>query len=412
MSRCPDRFLRACALLPLLLAVALSWGQSKKELEKRRDALDKQIRTTTALIEQARKEQRVTQEQLALLESQIAARAQLIRTMDNEVRAADDRIRQDEETIAALKADLSTLKEGYSRMIAAAYRNRSAHDRLSYLFASSSFQQAFRRSRYINQLAAQRRRQAALIEETQASMNARVEALKQQRQEKAVILGEQVQEKRKLDTDRAGQQSALASLRKEEGRLRETQKKQEGQRRNLEAAIRKAIEDAVKPKAVPKGSTGKPAKLDITLTPEARELNNDFEKNRGKLPWPVEKGVITGRYGKQAHPVLKGIVIDNNGIDITTEKGAGVRAVFRGEVTSVIVLPGAGKAVIVSHGAYRTVYSNLASVSVAKGQKVDTKQAIGTVLTGDDGAVAHIEVWKITADGLVNVDPALWLYRE
>ncbi|MBK9146818.1 MAG: peptidoglycan DD-metalloendopeptidase family protein [Flavobacteriales bacterium] len=412
MSRCRDRFLRACALLPLLLTVALSWGQSKKELEKRRDALDKQIRTTTALIEQARKEQRVTQEQLALLESQIAARAQLIRTMDSEVRAADDRIRQDEETIAALEADLSTLKEGYSRMIAAAYRNRSAHDRLSYLFASSSFQQAFRRSRYINQLAAQRRRQAALIEETQASMNARVEALKQQRQEKAVILGEQVQEKRKLDTDRAGQQSALASLRKEEGRLRETQKKQEGQRRNLEAAIRKAIEDAVKPKAVPKGSTGKPAKLDITLTPEARELNNDFEKNRGKLPWPVEKGVITGRYGKQPHPVLKGIVIDNNGIDITTEKGAGVRAVFRGEVTSVIVLPGAGKAVIVSHGAYRTVYSNLASVSVAKGQKVDTKQALGAVLTGDDGAVAHIEVWKITADGLVNVDPALWLYRE
>src|SRR5690606_32316620 len=145
---------------------------------------------------------------------------------------------------------------------------------------------------------------------------------------------------------------------------------------------------------------------------EARELNSDFEKNKGKLPWPVEKGVITGRFGKQPHPVLKGIVIDNNGIDITTEKGASVRAVFRGEVSSVIVLPGAGKAVIVSHGAYRTVYSNLASVSVAKSQKVDTKRAVGTVRTGEDGAVAHIEVWKITADGLVNVDPALWIYRQ
>jgi murein hydrolase activator len=412
MSRCPERFLRACAVLPLLLAVALSWGQSKKELEKRRDALDKQIRTTTALIEQARKEQRVTQEQLALLESQIAARAQLIRAMDNEVRAADDRIRQDEESIDDLKADLAALKQGYARMIAAAYRNRSAYDRLSYLFASSSFQQAFRRSRYINQLAAQRRRQAALITETQAAMDARVAALKEQRQEKVNLLSEQVQEKRKLDTDRAGQQNALTSLRKEEGRLRETQKKQENQRRDLEAAIRKAIEAAMRPKAGATTSTGKPAKLDVTLTPEARELNSDFEKNKGKLPWPVEKGVITGRYGKQPHPVLKGIVIDNNGIDITTEKGASVRAVFRGEVTSVIVLQGAGKAVIVSHGAYRTVYSNLASVNVAKGQKVDTKQAIGQVLTGDEGAVAHIEVWKITADGLVNVDPAIWLYRD
>lgn len=412
MNRCPDRQTRTLLLLPLLLASALLFGQSRKELEKRRDALDKQIRTTTALIEQARKEQRVTQEQLTLLESQIAARAQLIRAMDNEVRAADERIQQDVDAIAALQSDLQTLKQGYARMIAAAYRNRSAYDRLSYLFASSSFQQAFRRSRYISQLAAQRRRQAALIMETQASMDARVAALKEQRQAKAMLLSEQVQEKRKLDTDRAGQQGALASLRKEEGRLRDTQKKQEKQRRELEAAIRKAIEDAVKPKAGAGASSGKPAKLDITLTPEARELNNDFEKNKGKLPWPVEKGVITGRYGKQNHPVLKGIVIDNNGIDITTEKGAGVRAVFRGEVSSVIVLPGAGKAVIVSHGAYRTVYSNLSSVSVAKGQKVDTKQAIGSVITDDHGSVAHIEVWKITADGLVNVDPALWLYRE
>jgi len=400
------------ALLPLLLATALVFGQSKKELEKRRDALDKQIRTTTTLIEQARKEQRVTQEQLQLLESQISARAQLIRAMDTEVRVADDRIRADEEAIAALKADLATLKEGYARMIAAAYRNRSAYDRLSYLFASSSFQQAFRRSRYINQLAAQRRRQAALITETQASLDGRVSALKEQRKEKAMLLSEQVQEKRQLDTDRAGQQQALNGLRKEESRLRQTQKKQENQRRDLEAAIRKAIEEAVKPKTGSKSASGKPAKLDVTLTPEARELSNDFEKNKGKLPWPVEKGVITGRYGKQAHPVLKGIVIDNNGIDITTEKGANVRALFRGEVTSVIVLQGAGKAVIVSHGAYRTVYSNLASVSVSKGDKLSTKQAIGTVLTGDDGAVAHVEVWRITAEGAVNVDPALWLYRE
>lgn len=410
MSLCLDRMPRAVLMLALVLATLLSNAQSRKELEKRRDALDKQIRTTTSLIEQAKKEQRVTQEQLSLLESQISARAQLIRTMDGEVRETDSRIREDEEAISAMQADLRSLKAGYARMVAAAYRNRSAYDRLSYLFASSGFQQAFQRSRYINQLAAQRRRQVALITETQAAMDARVAALKQQRQEKASLLDAQVQEKRRLDTDRAGQQNALSALRKEEGRLRETQKKQERQRKDLEAAIRKAIEAAVKPKGAPSGA-GKPAKLDITLTPEAQELNSDFEKNKGKLPWPVEKGVITGRFGKQPHPVLKGIVIDNNGIDITTEKGASVRAVFRGEVSSVIVLPGAGKAVIVSHGAYRTVYSNLGSVSVAKGQKVDTKQNVGTVLSGEDGAVAHIEVWKITADGLVNVDPALWIYR-
>jgi septal ring factor EnvC (AmiA/AmiB activator) len=219
-------------------------------------------------------------------------------------------------------------------------------------------------------------------------------------------------EKQKLAADRSGQQSALTTLRKEEGRLKETQRKQQKQRNDLDAAIRKAIEESLKPKAKP-GATGKPAtgKLDLTLTPEAKELNADFEKNKGKLPWPVEKGVITSRFGPQAHPVLPGIKIDNNGIDITTEKGAAVRSIFRGDVSSVIVIPGAGKAVILSHGAYRTVYSNLREVSVAKGQKVDTKQTVGTVLTDDTGSIAHIEVWKITADGLVKVDPGPWLLR-
>lgn len=396
-------------LLPLLLLFASAHGQSKKELEKKRDALDKQIRTTTALIEQARKEQRVTQEQLQLLESQIEARSALIRTMDGELRRVDQRITEDEELIASLRDDLKNLRAEYARMLQFAYRNRSAYDRMSYLFAASSFQQAYKRSRYLNQIAEQRKRQVTLITETQATIDARIAGLKEQREEKSRLMGEQVNEKRKLDGDRSGQQSTLNSLKKEEGRLRETQRKQEKQRKDLEAAIRKAIKDAMAPKPAAGGS--KPAKLELSLTPEARELNADFEKNKGKLPWPVEKGVITSRYGKQPHPVLKGITIDNNGIDITTEKNASVRALFRGEVSSVIVLPGAGKAVIISHGAYRTVYSNLRDVSVAKGQKLDTKQTLGTVLTGDDGAVAHIEVWKITSEGLVNVDPAGWIFR-
>ncbi len=414
MSPCRSTLLRAALLLPLLLLLASAHAQSKKELEKKRDALDKQIRTTTALIEQARKEQRVTQEQLQLLESQIEARSALIRTMDGEVRRVDQRISEDEELVASLREDLKGLRSDYARMLQFAYRNRSAYDRMSYLFAASSFQQAYKRSRYLNQIAEQRKRQVALINETQATIDARIAGLRTQREEKTRILGEQVSEKRKLDGDRSGQQSALNSLKREEGRLRETQRKQENQRKELDRAIRKAIEAELKPKPRPGGAVAdpaKPAKLELSLTPEARELNADFEKNKGKLPWPVEKGVITSRFGKQPHPVLKGITIDNNGIDITTEKGAGVRALFRGEVSSVIVLPGAGKAVIVSHGAYRTVYSNLGSVTVAKGQKVDTKQTLGTVITDENGSVAHVEVWKITSEGLVNVDPAGWIFR-
>ena len=402
-------------VLPLLLLFVVASGQSRKDLEKKREALDKQIRTTTALIDQARKEQRVTQEQVHLLQSQIAARQQLIRTMDGELRQVDQRIREDEETITALENDLKALKEEYARMVHFAYRNRSSYDRLSYLFAASDFQQAYKRGRYLSQIAEQRTRQVALIGETREAIEARMTGLVEQRAEKSKLLTDQVQENKKLDSDRKGQENALNGLKREEGRLKETQRKQESQRNDLDKAIRKAIEAEL---AKPKGSAGatatsKGGKLELTLTPEARELNADFEKNKGKLPWPVEKGVITSRYGKQNHPVLKGIVIENNGIDITTEKGAAVRALFRGEVSSVIVLPGAGKAVIVSHGAYRTVYSNLREVSVAKGQKVDTKQVLGTVITDDsNGSVAHVEVWRITADGLVNVDPALWIFRE
>ncbi|MBX2972290.1 MAG: peptidoglycan DD-metalloendopeptidase family protein [Flavobacteriales bacterium] len=394
----------------LICTICLS-AQSKKELEKKRAALDKQIKTTTALIEQAKKEQRVTQEQLQLLESQIHAREQLINAMSGELRKVDQRIAEDVELVASLRQDMVKLKEEYARMLQFAYRNRSAYDRMSYLFAANSFQQAYRRSRYLAQIAEQRKRQAALIEETRTTIDERLAGLQVQREEKSKLMGEQQAERQKLNHDRSGQQSALNNLKKEEGRLRDTQKKQESQRRELDAAIRKAIEAELKPKAKPGTKPGTPAKLDITLTPEAKELNADFEKNKGKLPWPVEKGVITSRFGPQPHPVLPGIKIDNNGIDITTEKNATVRALFRGEVSSVIVIPGAGKAVIVSHGIYRTVYSNLRDVSVAKGQRVDTKQAVGTVLTDDNGSVAHVELWKITADGLVKVDPGPWLFR-
>ena len=380
-------------------------AQNRKDLEKKRDALDKQIRTTSTLIEQARKEQRLTQGQVQLLEQQIAAREELIRTMNGQVRETEQQILENEELLRSLEADLVRLKEEYGRMIQFAYRNRSAYDRLSYIFASESFAQAYRRSRYLDQIASHRRRQATLIAETQVSIQERLAHLNQQREEKDRLLSDQLQEKQKLTQDRSGQRSALAGLKKEEGRLKDQLRKQERQRNELDSALRRIIEEEVKRnRGANKGT--------FTLTPEARELSADFEKNKGKLPWPVERGVITSGFGKQPHPVLPGIIIENNGIDITTEKGASVRALFRGEVSSVIVIPGAGKAVVVSHGAYRTVYSNLREASVAKGDKVETKQPIGTVMTEDNSSTAHIELWKITSDGVIKVDPAVWLFRN
>lgn len=398
---------RWSALLLLLCLLLPSQAQDRKALEKKREALDRQLRTTKTLLEQARKEQLATQQQLRLLDQQITSRQQLIATMGSEVRRMEQRIAEDEAVVRSLQEDLEHLREEYARMLHFAYLNRSAYDRLSYLFAASSVAQAFKRGRYLDQLARHRRQQAEQIAATSEALTAKVEALRGQREDKARLLSAQQQEKSLLDKDRDSRQGTLSTLKKEEGRLRDTQRQQEKQRNELDQAIRRAIEAEIKAQRTASG--GKTGGL--SLTPEARELNTDFEKNKGRLPWPVEKGVITSRFGKQPHPVLKGITIENNGLDISTEKGATVRALFRGEVSSVIVIPGAGKAVIVTHGAYRTVYSNLRDVSVAKGQKVDTKQAVGTVLSDDNGSVAHIEIWQLTADGLVKVDPGLWLAR-
>lgn len=397
----------------LALGLMPAYGQSRKTLEKKRDALDAQIKQTSALIEKARSEQRSTQQQVQLLEAQIRQRQELINTMNAEVGRMDQAIQDSRDSIRLLEGNLEELRAAYARMVQFAYMNRNAYDRLSYIFAAESFAQAFRRSRYLDQLAQQRRQQAELIGQAQVSLAAKVESLEATRNERASLLDRQMGEARKLTDDKKGQQTALADLRHEEGRLTKTLKKQEAQRRELAAAIRKAIEaEIAKSRATTPKTPGATtsAKAEFSMTPEARELNADFEKNRGKLPWPVDKGTVTSRFGKQPHPVLRGIVIENNGLDIGCMPGAQVRAIFRGEVSSVIVIPGAGKAVMVSHGAYRTVYSNLRDVAVAKGDKVDTKQVVGTVMTEEGASTAHIEIWKIGSDGqLQKVDPEAWI---
>ncbi len=404
------------------MSLLLTWtatAQSRKDLEKKRDQLDKQIKTTSALISAGEKEQRATQRQLELLQAQIRQRQELIGTMNSEVFRVDKEIGETEELIEALGSDLARLKEEYARMLQYAYMNRDTYDRLSYLFAARSFTQAFQRSRYLDQLADRRRQQAALITDTQASLERRADDLKNRRTEKVSLLNEQVSEREKLSADRGAHESTLSGLRRQEDKLRGTLREQKSRRERIAIEIKRAIEAEVRKSAKPakggttSGGAASTGKLELSLTPEARELGSDFEKNKGKLPWPVAKGTITEGYGEHDHPVLRGVKTYNNGIDITCEKGAPVRTIFRGEVSSVIVIPGAGKAVVISHGAYRTVYSNLRESSVSKGQKVDTKQTVGTVLTNEDGSTAHIEIWKITAAGdLVKVDPGQWIYRD
>jgi len=401
----------------VLLAACLvpAQAQSRKELQKKQDALDAQIKQTSALLDKARNAQRNTQQQVQLLDAQIGQRQELIQAMNGELVRMDRSIQDGRDSIHHLEGELEHLKQEYARMVQFAYMNRSAYDRLSYIFAAESFAQAFRRSRYLDQLARHRSQQAELIGDTRRQLEEKVGALEDTRRDKSTLLNRQQGEARQLAQDKKEQQGALEGLRKQEGQLKQTLAKQERQRQELAAAIRKAIEAEIARSRAAANKTSSPASKAATgfsLTPEAKELNADFEKNRGKLPWPVEKGTITSSFGKQPHPVLKGIQIENNGLDIGCNPGVPVRAIFRGEVSSVIVIPGAGKAVMLSHGAYRTVYSNLRDVAVNKGDKVDTKQVVGTVMTEDGASTAHLEIWKIGSDGqLQKVNPAAWIMQ-
>jgi septal ring factor EnvC (AmiA/AmiB activator) len=401
-------------VLAFIITFALC-AQGREGLEKKRDALDKRIQETSNLIERAKNQQKNTAQQVQLLDARIRQRQELIATMSNEVVRVDQQIQDSRAAMRDLAASLDELKQAYARMAQFAYMNRSAYDRLSYIFAAESFSQAFKRSRYLDQLAAQRRQQAVLIAQRQDSLHALATVLEARKVDRSNLLDRQVSEARMLNSDKEGQQQTLVGLKREEGRLRAELAKQERQRKELAAAIRKAIESelaATRKSSAPATSSKSAGKLELNLTPEAKLLGADFEKNRGKLPWPVEKGTITSGFGKQPHPVLKGITIENNGLDIGCEPGATVRAMFRGVVSSVIVIPGAGKAVVLNHGAYRTVYSNLRDVAVNKGQNVDTKQAVGTAMTEEGTSTAHVEVWHITPEGqLQKVDPATWISK-
>jgi murein DD-endopeptidase MepM/ murein hydrolase activator NlpD len=225
--------------------------------------------------------------------------------------------------------------------------------------------------------------------------------------EKDALLKNEEQTRKDLSQDVVAQKTAVEGLQQEEKGLLQKLREQEKQREKLNKEIQRIIEAEIR--ASKKDNAGV-----FSLTPEAAALSASFESNKGKLPWPVERGVITAKFGQNPHPVLAGIMVPNNGVDIATSNNAAVRAVFQGTVSGVFSIPGAGQNVIINHGGYRTVYSNLKEVFVSKGQKVEIKQSIGTVLTDESSGKteAHLEIWKVSESGTTKQDPALWIYRQ
>ncbi len=394
----------------LLLLSNGAGSQTREELEQTKQSLEQEIRMTNQLLMEARQTAEASLTELMVLNTRIDRREQLLGTIQNEIRLIDRRITNLTTSILHLEEDLEALKESYSRMIRHAARNRDAYQRMMFVFSSRSFNQAYLRMRYLQQYARHRQQQAANIQATQKQMNSQVAELEAERERQQSLLARQRNEVRSLSREMVSQKQSISRLKQREQSLLQQLQEQEQAALELQNAIRRVIEEEQQRAREQAAAEGRdPADL-FALTPEEQLISDNFAHNMGRLPWPLERGVITSPFGEQDHPVLPGIKTTNNGVDISTQQHARARAVFDGVVSRIITVPGGFYAVIVRHGEYRTVYSNLSEVFVSNGQAVSPRQELGVVGTNQREATTmlHLQIWK----GNDKVNPAEWIARQ
>jgi len=398
-------------MLAVLLMPAVALSQSKSDLEKQKQQLLKDIQYTNKLLQDTEKNKKKTLNELTLMKAKIDQRQRLINTVSSQAKLVEKQIGETQMIVMALENDLKSLREEYGKMLYHTYRNQSQYDRLMFILSSEDINQAYKRIKYFQQYAKHRQEQAAAIEAVQKTLNARSEELKAKRKELSILIEDSEREKIKLSSEREERDKLVHDLQDKEKELRAELKKKDREAKKLESAIARIIEEEIrKARAKAEKTETKVTKLGFALTPEEMTLSNSFVENRAKLPWPSERGVITSTFGEHAHPTLRDIKTVNNGVDISTEEGTKARAVFEGTVSAVIAIPGAHKAVILRHGEYLTVYSNLENVEVKMGDKVTVKQTLGTVVTDreENQTLLHFELWK----GAEKQNPALWIAKQ
>ncbi|MBN8702805.1 MAG: peptidoglycan DD-metalloendopeptidase family protein [Bacteroidetes bacterium] len=402
-------YLFVCFLLVISSVDSIVSAQNKKDLEGKKKALQDEIKYTNELLKETKKNKKLSLNQLVTLNKKINIRQELIYTINSEIKIINKQISENNKSIAALEADLKKLKEEYAKMIYFAYRNRDSYGKLMFVFASKDFNQAYLRLKYFQQYSDYRKKQAAIISQTQVDLNVQIAQLEQRKTEKTSLLSSEQQEKINLDTEKKEKEEVLVQLQDKEKQLKKELEKKKKDAEKLQAAIQRIIEEEIKKAREKAKEEKRPESKSLVLTPESQQLSNTFSNNKGKLPWPVIKGIITERFGIHPHPLMPDIEVSNNGLDISTTKGALARAVFEGEVTGVTSVPGIGNVVIIRHGEFLSVYSNLNKVFVKAGDKIKTKESIGNINFNEDQSATelHIEIWK----GQTKLDPEQWLVK-
>ena len=382
-------------LLVLLALPVAAQKQSVSDLKKQREKTLRELEKTGQMLSETKKSETATLNKLNLLNKDIATRKRLITTINSEIEALNTEMGELSDKRDSLQQNLETLKADYANLVRQTHYQDMMQSPLLFVLRAEDFNQAMRRIRYLQEFQRYRKEHVARIENTQAEIDIQTELLESNRVEKEQTLNVQKRETENLARDERKHQNMLQQLKKKEKDLLAQQRKQQKKADDLN----RKIEDIIKQQAAKqKGQR---------LTKEQQLIAGGFEKNKGRLPWPVEKGMVSGEFGVHPHPTLPRVTVNNKGIYIQTTRGAEVRAVYEGEVTSCFVMGGTN-AVIIQHGNYRTVYTGLATISVKKGDKVKTKQTIGTVFTDPDNDNKTEMFFQVWMDKDIQ-NPSLWL---
>ena len=388
--------------------VVLSQSTTKRqqELEAQRVRLKNEIKQINELLFSSKKNRKNVVTEVEDLQVKLSVREELIKVTNAQVNLLTRKINLNERNISDQRKELEALKEDYAKMIQNSYASKSLQNRLMFLFSSENFLQAYKRIQYLKQYTQYRRKQGLAIAEKTQLLQELNKALIEEKSKKLVLVEENKTVQEQLKKERNAQENLIKSLRRKERSLAAQISKKEKEARAIDREIDRLIRAAI---AASNKSAGKREKKTFELTPEAKLIAANFEANRGRLPWPLDKGVIIQGFGRQRHPVVKTTTIQSNGVTIATAPATQVRAVFEGEVMSVVTFKGSNPSVLIRHGNYITVYKNLGKLYVKKGDKVKAKEAIGEVFTNQQTGKTEIQFSIFNNVKVLN--PKGWIYQ-
>lgn len=402
------RSLQTFLLMTLLLFLTADLSaQTKAQLEEQREALEQEIQEINSILASNRRKKSNVLSEVDDLTRKINTREKLIRVYNQEVNLITNEINTNARKIDRLRDKLKKLKKEYAQMIRQSYKSNSSQNRIMFLLSSESFFQAYKRVQYLKQYANYRREQGKEIAKETQKLQKLNNELFDKREEKESLLTKNKAVKNQLEKDQASQKALIAEIKHKENKFERKIRKNQRQIDKIEAQLDKIVKTAIASENEDTGDAS--AKADFKLTPEAKALASNFEKNKGKLPWPVDKGYVAVGFGTRQHPIVKSAKISSGGVRITTEKNGIAKAVFDGKVSKVYLLPGGNNGVIIKHGNYFTNYYNLNKVFVDNGQQVKTGDELGVIGIGNatQETTLKFHIWR----EFDKLNPQKWVYK-